>query len=38
MTLTPISSRESAIPLSRHDVRRVHEKFFSREFERTDVC
>ena len=24
--------------LSRHDVRRVHENFFSRRFERTDMC
>ena len=25
-------------PLSRHDVRRVRQKFFSRRFERTDGC
>ena len=26
------------LPLSRHDVRRVHQKFFSRRFEWTDGC
>ena len=31
-------AQKRLIPSSRHDVRRVHEKFFSHQVERTDVC
>ena len=31
-------AQKQVIPLCRHDVRRVHEKFSSRRFERADDC
>ena len=34
----PPEPKNVRIPSFRHDVRRVHEKFFSRRFERTDGC
>ena len=33
----PFEPKNVLFPLSRHDVRRVHEKFFSRPFERTEA-
>ena len=37
-SLRPPEPKNVWFPLSSHDVRRVHEKFFSRRFERTDGC
>ena len=34
----PTEPKNVWFPLSRHDVRRVHKKFFSRPFERTYIC
>ena len=34
----PPEPKNVRLPLSRHDVRRVHEKFSSRRFERADGC
>ena len=34
----PRKTKNVWFPLSRHGVRRVHQKFFSRRFERTDGC
>ena len=34
----PADTKNVWFPLSRHDVRRVNENYFSRRFERTDRC
>ena len=34
----PADTKNVWFPLSRHDVRRVKENYFSRRFERTDGC
>ena len=37
-TFRPTEPKNVSFPLSRHDVRRVHKKFFSRWFAKTDRC